>query len=728
MYSKLFTSAFKYGFILHPSLEYLRTSSGPYPDNGPSIIALSFSSMMMEYGYIPSNEMFFDLCLLTPSENTTKLFESIDSSLESITGKKMVRNARIFYNTFPEVDYSLFEQRILAIIHYFSHGTFYPSNFNKADVKKTRIDSFSKYKELSFISYQNMMDYTQGVILCAKNSLPVDDLEFVKNMTKYAFDNLYPKWEMVNFELTKCLPNITCKETLATYIGVILPFVRSASVDTRVKLTVTDILRIATAISGGDVSLAANTKFKLNKPIRRGLCELLKGTNLKKEDLLLHKNKWIKLFHNLHIGDYGQDLFDFARSIRENEKIDTYGSKLEFLILAFSQKKSRHNLYSMLNHMATRPSIFVRNIGRLAKIISDYGNIVPKSTKDKFMLEICNTLEKIIHDVPNRVLYQFLTFINSTDVECRVFFPKGMTTKYFIKKDENYKFPFILTVYDFERIVFDELRKRWSMLTPLGNVYINNELDRCTINNGLRNVTPGKQVVSRGCKVPFECKDTLRMFLYWIGYDLDLAASFLNDKFQIVNECSFRQTAARYAQHSGDITYAPAPEGASEYIDIDLNAARKSGIRYIAMHIFVYNGSSFDEMEKCCVGWMQRSDPKYNNVYEPSTVKQYIDLNSKSKSYMPVVFDLLEQTVCYVDMNMKMSLRNCLTIGTDGYNQAALLKSMLQKNGVTLGKILKEQCKVRGATIVDDPKEAEVVFDMEQGITPYNYLELENWV
>lgn len=330
--------------------------------------------------------------------------------------------------------------------------------------------------------------------------------------------------------------------------------------------------------------------------------------------------------------------------------------------------------------------------------------------------------------VPNRVLYQLYSFLASKDIKNRVFFPKSMKTKFWVDKNE-FEFPPILSSCsnEIQKYILESLANRFSKLGPMGKVYVDPILRKASINNGLRNVTPGKKIVSRGVKIPFECENTLRMFMFWIGRDLDLAASFMDKNFNKIGECSFRHTVNNFSQHSGDIVYAPAP-GSSEYVDIDIMKAREFGVRYIGMHIFVYCGDSFDNLEKCCVGWMERSCPKSNEIYDPKTVSQYIDLTGSSKTYTPVVFDLKEKTVTFVDINGKVDSGNGYSLGNQGFNQMALFKSIIQKRSLSLGALIDLHCSARNAEIVETPEEADIVFSLDKGITPFDYIELEKWM
>jgi hypothetical protein len=723
----LFKDSIKYGFVVCPAIDSIRSSS-PTTSFHPTTpnIAYTFASMMMEYGYIPSKEMFNDI-LKTDRLDITQIFNNLKSTLDEITSNSDIQCSKVFYENFPDVPFNLFEQRLLAIAHYYSYGSFFPDHIDivgltEKQKREVDIDEKFHYKELSFASYNTIFDHVFNKMVLSKNSLPVDDVEYIKKVTKISFDCIFQTWGEANSLISNVLPTIVNKEILAHVISQILEYNRDLAFEK--NFTVTDILRIATAMCNGDVSLAENTKFKLRSWQKKMICKLLlNNCNLSFEDLVKYKNKWVKLFHCVHPGQHSMKLHKLAMVVRENVKVETFNSVTERCFSDFAEAKDFLDLGALLYHLSKKPSVFLRNMGRMFKLL--------EGCDQNLIISFLNALEVNIlsEEVPNRVLYQLYSYVVSDSVEHRIFFPKGMKTKHWVSEKTN-EYPPLLRMYKnvLEKFILTALFRRFSTLDPLGKVYLDDSLYNATINNGLRNVTSGKKIVSRGCKVPFKCNNTLRMFMHWIGRDLDLSISFMDKNFRVIGECSFRQTSNGFSQHSGDIVDAPRPKGASEYVDIDLKEAKYFGVRYIGMHIFVYSGQTFDELEKCCIGWMERDRPKSNEVYDPRTVSQYIDLVGKSMMYTPVVFDIEEKTVCFVDMNGKPTTGGAYTIGQPGYNQFAMFKSMIQKKSLTLGALISLHINARNGQEVETPEEADIVFDLDKGITPYDYLELEKWM
>ena len=85
--------------------------------------------------------------------------------------------------------------------------------------------------------------------------------------------------------------------------------------------------------------------------------------------------------------------------------------------------------------------------------------------------------------------------------------------------------------------------------------------------------------------------------------------------------------------HSGDIT--EAPEGASEFIEIDLSTV---AARYIVPQVNVYAGEGFEEVAESFFGFMERDGEQQGRPYEPRTVRMKSDLRGAGRIALPLVF------------------------------------------------------------------------------------------
>jgi hypothetical protein len=171
--------------------------------------------------------------------------------------------------------------------------------------------------------------------------------------------------------------------------------------------------------------------------------------------------------------------------------------------------------------------------------------------------------------------------------------------------------------------------------------------------------------------------------------------------------------------HSGDIVNGA--RGVSEFIDITIDPAVEYGARYVAMNVLVYSGPTFAEHKKCYAGWMTREKPKSKEIYDPKHVVQKIDLTSESRNCIPVVFDLVERKAIWADLTTGSSYHMW---GNNVHSNRATIEETLEaivdtNNKVSLYELFEMHAWARGE-IVATKEEADTVFSLTEGITPYD--------
>jgi hypothetical protein len=263
---------------------------------------------------------------------------------------------------------------------------------------------------------------------------------------------------------------------------------------------------------------------------------------------------------------------------------------------------------------------------------------------------------------------------------------------------------------------------RLKTLEPLGKVWISPDLIDCPLPSQQRSASSGLHNMARGTRLPIstpeDMKDTLRLFVYWKGKDIDLSATFHDEVGTLIEYVSYTNLKSdRYkAYHSGDIT--DARNGASEFIDINMSVAAKSA-RYLVMNVMVFDGPSFVEHETCFVGWMTRSDANSNEIYEPATVQQKIDLTQDSRNALPVVFDLHERKVVWADLpSGRFGQHNNVESNRVSIEQK--LNAVLNvTNKLSLYELFELHANARGE-LVENREEADTVFSLDEGVTPFD--------
>jgi len=646
---------------------------------------------LLKFGYIINENLAYTLACVD-YEDLQIFATTLLKDIKIMKGADV--NYSPMYSNFPQQvkEMDNLELYINAIVHYWSYGTWTPEQETLLRPIQLELTSIQSLELITNKDYLNV--FTK--IVTSNDSLSDYDKSILRWFLYGEFDNII-------------IPNeIPYKETLCITAVAIMD--RNIDASKYIKTT-TDVLRIITYLSDGDISLATNTKFKsLKRPVRRKICAVLNNVaNL--EDFKRHKNKWIKALHSLHVGDYSKTLFKMARILRENEPIETYNSKVEKAIKDEDENK-------VLKLLIQKPGEFARRLDYLLRTFNSQN--------------VLTSFKSIVDSISTRVLTQIYGHIKRRrKAVCeRTVFPKGSIQKAIIIKKDLIPLN-STTVFNCMDIVETALINKFKSLPPLGTVYIDNELNYCPLPTGQRSASSALKTVARGTQLPIPDGNTLRLFIYWKGdyVDVDLSATFHTEDFKTESHVSYTNLRDKQidAYHSGDIVRAP--KGASEFIDIDMNKAIKRGYRYVAMTLILYAGSeTFNSIETCYAGWMSREYPNSNELFDPKTVKQKIDVTSETSSTMVCLFDIIEKKMIWVDTMIGRNRTS--SCGDNVHSKKASIQDLLRgivqmDNKMSLKQLFKMHTDARGE-LVENKGDAETIFSIDEGIGPYNINEINS--
>lgn len=649
-------------------------------------LAATFNTLLMRLGFVATKQLSAVL-----ETRAAKDFEALVNVVMPVLRELKGADAsyKPMYPNFPSqvMEASEYELYRNAILHYWSDGQWLPEYQKLAREQKIEVTSLIPLNALDETAFKAIFTRLLG-----------------SNESLSEFDKKAVKWFLDTVEDLPYPESIPFKENLCLLAGYLINDGRDIS---KIVKTATDVLRVATYLSGGDVSLATNTKFKsLPRSQRKLLIRALEKV-VSEEDIARHRNKWGKLFHNLHVREHSDSLAVIADKLRNNKRMETFNGKVESLI-------SKKDIQSVVDLLKKRPGDFARRLDHLLRI----------SGKKSYII---NNFRLVADDVDTRVLLQVLGHLNTREeaTTTRTVFPKGNTQKVYLVR-KNLEALSAQTINKLRSGIEESLTKCFSALESLGKVYIDPALTECPIPSGQRSASEGLIQVARGTRLPLPAdKNTLRFFIYWVGQDIDLSASLHDEDF------SMQETIAYYnlkndrygAYHSGDITNAI--HGACEFIDITMDKALEAGHRYVVMNVRVFRGPSFKEHDICYAGWMTREHPHSNEIFEPKTVENKINVMSESKSCIPVVFDLLERKAIWTDIATPSYgggfSRVGLSANNVGNNKGSMEDTLAavttMKNKVSLHKLFSLHAKARGK-IVSKRDDATTVFSLTEGITP----------
>lgn len=667
--------------------------------------ALTLNAEMLQLGYCLSQAALTRIASLSVAE-IGKLAGQVLCALREFKGANVSYHP--MYPGFPQqvIEASQLALYQTALQHYWSNGSWRPEYgrwFRAASEEVTKPIAIDLVGESTFIGV-----FTQ--LLESNESLCDADKNIVEwFLLHYPLDQLDVP-EDIPFAENKCI--------VAAYL-----LAQDKDISALVK-TATDILRIVTYLSEGDISLATNTQFiSLPRVMRKKIVLALQKV-INEEDIGRHRKKWVRLFHGLHVGEYSETVYAIAKKAREGESLQSFYGDLE---RAWQQGKEKHDMSAVIMLLRQRPGEFARQLDRLLRSQRSRGNRLARFKGRKVnsasqRWQVVTEFLAVAEQVPTRVLLQVKGHFSRRfeALNERVVFPKGHTQKAIVVRQR---------VEAIEPDVLEHLLAgiesvlvaRFATLQPLGNVWIDPALAECPVPSQQRSAASGLHQVARGTRFALGDKNTLRFFIYWVGRDIDLSASFHDDNFALLSQVSYThlKSDGYKAVHSGDITHAP--DGACEFIDITLDGALRQGARYLVMNVFVYSGPVFADHDVCFAGWMTRDYPDKNAVFDAKTVEQKIDITSRARNAIPVVFDLLERQAIWVDL----VTASATYWGGNNIesNQASITEKLAaivtMNHKVSLYELFALHAQGRGKQVTE-PERAEHVFAWQGNVTPYD--------
>lgn len=680
--------------------DMLKSLSAAAGEKNKQIVA-TMNKNIEVFGYTMS-EALFDKLVHMKAKNREVVYDVLVNGLKELTGADKVYNP--MYPNFPEsvMEKDDFELYFNAIVHYWSFGTLLPY-----EEKKERAPLFNtaKVKVLEAGSFDGLNDIFNN--LCAsKTSLSksdVNDMIFILNSAKVTLPDEIPFKEN-----TACICRLLVDTGVDTDGSLCKKYVKTA----------TDVLRLVTAMSDGDVSLAENTKFRnLKRSERRIIMNLLADCGNAAEDMNRYAGRWIRVGEKLHPGEFAKNerytkvvrAFDV---IRNDGKIQSFAGKVDAAVVS----KDVNTVVSMLKKC---PGEFARRIDFLLRTFD----------KDADRKTVIMGFASVAKDVSSTVLLQVREhFINKLDGsdDMRVFFPKGnLARSYYIKNDKKETIPedamkMVIAVCE------NALVNIYGNREFLGKVYIDEALKDYTVPFSLRSAGKTMISVSRGSRIAIDdSAKIIRPFIWWTNtkdniIDVDLSVAIFADDWNCLEHVSYNNLESdRFGIcHSGDIINGgPVDgEGAAEFIDLDIDKALSAGARYAVFNVYNFSNENFSKMEHAAFGFMTRNDMKNGEIFEPSTVKQRMDLASATTTCIPVIFDLKERMFIWCDMALTA---DHVRAGYGGINVESNLpsvvvtcKAMVDVKKPNLYDLFTFNAKARGV-ITDNPDEADINFGLD---------------
>lgn len=436
--------------------------------------------------------------------------------------------------------------------------------------------------------------------------------------------------------------------------------------------TVTDVLRLACALSGGDVSLQEPTRFRaLSRPVRRallaGLDSVVAAAPAKVADVLAHREAFKRLGERLHPHEYPRwpyaaEVFAVARG---EKKAYTFDGRVEELLGA-------DDVTGAAELLTSAPGRLFRALDRLLRTAAT------QEERDVVVAAV----ERVAPEVSGRVVLSVREYLHNRAAEAgrkRVFINRAGRAH--VADDTRAAVP----EADRERLIAALDAEIGRRLPSPERLVVDPDVLAVALPLSGRAASAGLGVLPRGSVSPVD-GELLRFFVYWKQAqrvtDYDLSALLLDAAYETVSWLSYTNLREVEGVHSGDITNAP--EGASEFIDLRLGAVRGT---YIVPQVNIYSGEKFEEAEESFFGFMLRVAEQKGRPFEARTVRMKSELRGPGRVALPLAFRRAQ------DGSWHAKWLHLYLKGQPAYNRvegnqvsvATLLRGIVEREQLTVG-------------------------------------------
>lgn len=475
---------------------------------------------------------------------------------------------------------------------------------------------------------------------------------------------------------------IAVRETMAAALArlwMVAPN-RSAMVKAtqRHLVTATDVLRVAAVLMKADPALPPHGMrlSSIGRGLRRAVLEALEALPLARvvEDMQRHPGLWRRVGEKLHPYEHAArlpntalafatvrgtrlDAVSFGGTLRtiaatlpavrlagERVRVTPWGGAVETRLASGDARGAAELL-------AQRPGDLLRRADHLVRVAT-------ARQPDAFDAVLDAIRGAVPHGAPAMLLALAAHVAKrGAPWRRRVFFPKGQVLRAWAMPDTRAPLRSD-AIGAIDTAVRGELVARAAKGRAFARGVIDRGLRDLLVPVGERTSARAKLQWPRGSEIAITERDPLRLFLHWeeppnARVDLDLSVVFFDADWRHVATCDYTNLVVgdeRAAVHSGDLTSAPPPLGASEFIDLHIDKLAAARARYAVVVVFSYNNVAFDRLRSGFAGLMAK--PQGTGTFDPRAVVQRFDLAGASVITVPLTIDLEARRLRWIDVHI----------------------------------------------------------------------------
>ena len=701
-----------------------------------NVYTTTFVSNLMHYGYMPNNELFKALNAMSKKE-LKKLWKEVKPALKEITGANRNMGDFVVYQNFPEevLNMSDFEYWTKQICMYIG----FPNELFVEDKKERKpLNEKIKFKILSPVKEDTLESIFDSLV----------------NSTSKWSDNDFTAAEYFLNTLSKRHFSLNDFSFKINGIFAINHIVKNELAHTFDIKDATDVMRLAVAMSDGDLSLRSNTHYrKFKRSERRMILSLLDKTNNLEDDFAMRKGKWKALLRHLHPNDY--KFFNVSRAYDSlyNNKCKTFESKVKQHIFKVKpevkgctpckvdvatklrdilSEEDLSKLQVLQTQMAKEKQEFKEPVTseQLDSVYSDIEKLIVSRTGyvyrnfhwlysifgKRVVLTLINIMDKLT--VLQLIkMDKYVRTINNR--ENLMYAPNGNWNKVIVEKNTKVKIHSCCIALLVSKIK-EELNKRLSKRFENG----------VNLKNSTKNVflkTNDQELANYGRGTVFKLPKNvtfLRTASFWSCVThgnnwFDNGWNFFDENWKPKGSCCWNAESFygnnndKAAIFSGDPTNSKDMEGrACQMIDLYLDKLEKSGIRYAVWNVLSYSNIPFSEADDVLASLMWGEKPMEGKLFEPSRVNMSFPLQGDNLTKYIAYLDVVKREIVYVDANLKSSTQSA----RDNQNLVAdMMPAYLEylETLPTVHDLFKSLDKEGDTVITYSDKKVELVEDVE---------------
>lgn len=445
--------------------------------------------------------------------------------------------------------------------------------------------------------------------------------------------------------------------------------------------TATDVLRVAVVLLGGapglDEPIAAGKLGPISRGLRRCVIEALDAIDPEKlvDDVRKHRTVWRRVGERLHPYEYAKRYPNAALAFAVVRKTKVSTATFGRTLVAQAGQLGRAHIEDDELHitswagvvedalragdprgaterLATRPGDLLRRADHLVRLAQ-------AKQPDAVMHVVRAIQTAAVKGAPGMLLTLGAHVARrNAPWPRRVFLPKGEVLKAWSTPDTRAPLP-ADAIGAIASVVRETLVTRAESRRMFPRGVIDRSLVDLLVPIGERSAAKSKIAWPRGSEARIPDGEKLRLFLHWEEpaqkrVDLDLSVALYDENWRHVGTCDFTNlrvpAGGDAAIHSGDLTSAPPPLGASELVDLDLAQLAALRARYLVMVVMSYNAVAFEKLPFGFAGLM--ISPAEGMHFDPRAVAQRFDLTGRSVIVVPLTIDLVARRLRWIDVHV----------------------------------------------------------------------------